>query len=372
MLGVYVHIPFCERKCNYCAFSSFVASEGMQAKYIDSLIQEIDEFGRTHKEEKYKNVDTIFLGGGTPNLLSTPLLEKLISKLKEAFDLHENLEFTIECNPNSLNFEKLESYKKMGINRISIGVQSLEDEQLKFIGRLHDKNQALKSIQESLSLFDDVSVDLLIGIKGMEKEGYIKSLESLSVLGVKHFSTYMLQVEDGTPLAKLTAENKGVLPDDEDCIDIYNETVKFLKSRGYNQYEVSNFAQNGFECKHNLKYWTGEDYIGFGLAAHSYINGRRFANAKTFEDYYNKKLALQEKLTTVQLIEEHIMLGLRCDQGVNLDYLASLGYNLAQNEHFDDFVNKNVLQLSEDGKRAFLNPEFYGVNNYIIVHLLQN
>lgn len=370
MLGVYIHIPFCERKCNYCAFSSFVASEQKQEEYIEFLIKEIKDFGENHKEARYKKVDTIFIGGGTPSLLKTNLFQKLVGQINETFQFSDDVEFTIECNPNSLTYEKLLKYKEMGINRISIGVQSLDDEQLRFIGRLHDANDAICAIKSALAIFDNVSADLLIGIKGMSKEGYLQGLKTLMDLGIKHVSTYMLQVEDGTPLATLTAQNKGILPDDEDCIDLYNETVKFLKEREFGQYEVSNFAKNGFACKHNIKYWTGEDYIGFGLSAHSYLNGKRFANAKTFEDYYAKKLAMDEKLTVSQLIEEHIMLGLRCNQGVSLDYLASMGCNFAQNEYFDDFVNKGILKLSGDNKKVYLNPDFYGVNNYIIVHLL--
>lgn len=368
MLGVYIHVPFCERKCSYCAFSSFVSSKEEQTRYVKALKEEIKTFCATNSQEKYRKVDTIFVGGGTPSILEIDLFSQIIDTLKENFEFSKNLEFTVECNPNSLTEEKLDFYKKVGVNRISIGVQSLDDEELKFIGRLHDGTGAINAVKKSLEKFDNVSVDLLIGIKGMNEDTYLKNLEILTSLGIKHISTYMLQVEKGTPLFNLVQKDSELLPSDEECIDVYNKTVDFLKQKGLIQYEVSNFARKGYECRHNIKYWTGEEYIGFGLSAHSYINGERFANAKTFKEYYNKKIALREKLTNEQLIEEHIMLGLRCNRGVDKMYLTSLGYDIAKNEHLSDFIEKGVIIQKED--RLYLNPDFYGVNNYIIVHLL--
>lgn len=368
MLGIYIHIPFCERKCSYCAFSSFVSSKDEQTRYVNALKEEIATFCAQHSKEKYRKVDTIFIGGGTPSILEKEMFAEIINSLKENFEFSQNLEFTVECNPNSLNEEKLDLYKKYGVNRISIGVQSLDDEELKFIGRLHDRIGAIGAVKKSLEKFDNVSADLLIGIKGMKGQNYLKNLEVLTSLGIKHISTYMLQVEKDTPLFDLVEEDRGILPSDEECIDVYNKTVDFLKQKGFCQYEVSNFAQKGYECKHNIKYWTGEEYIGFGLSAHSYLNGKRFANAKTFGEYYSKKIAMQEHLTAGQLIEEHIMLGLRCNKGVDKSYLLSFGYDICKNEYLADFVEKAVIIDTKE--RLFLNPEFYGVNNYIIVHLL--
>lgn len=367
MLGIYIHIPFCERKCNYCAFSSFVQKDEIDG-YINALIQEITDFCSQNSDEKYRKVDTIFIGGGTPSILSISQFEKIMKALKENFEFAEQLEFTIECNPNSLNEEKLLCYKSHGVNRISIGVQSLDDGQLAFIGRVHNKREAVEKIKQTLKIFDNVSVDLLIGIKGMEEDNFLNSLSTLANLGVKHFSTYMLQVEDGTPLAKLTKENPEILPSDEECIEVYNKTVDYLQKLNFAQYEVSNFAKEGYECKHNIKYWAGEDYAGFGLSAHSYINGWRYANSKTFKDYYDKNLALKEKLTTEQLIEEHIMLGLRCKKGIKKDYLLSLGYDITKNEYLKDYVKNGII--IENQNLLYLNPKFYGVNNFIIVHLL--
>ncbi len=370
MLGVYIHIPFCERKCNYCAFSSFVVDGTRQEEYVESLIDEIKTFGRTNNDEKHRKVDTIFIGGGTPSLLEPYLLKKIVETLRSVFNFEKNLEFTIECNPNSLTDEKLELYKQLGVNRISIGIQSLDEAQLKFIGRLHDAKSAIEATRKSLAKFDNVSADILIGIGGMNEENYLIGLEKLVNLGIKHVSTYMLQVEEGTPLARTVEENREILPSDEECIEVYNKTVKFLKNNGFNQYEVSNFAKKCCECKHNQKYWNGDEYVGFGLSAHSYINGERIANAKTFEEYYNREHEMKEVLTRGQLIEEHIMLGLRCSKGISIGYLSSLGYNIEENEYIAEFLKKGVVYRSEDGDRLHLNKDYYGVNNYIIVHLL--
>ncbi len=364
MLGVYVHIPFCQRKCNYCAFSSFVHEEEKQQEYIVFLCKEIENFAKTNT----KKVDSIFIGGGTPSLISTDLLWQVFHTLKNNFTIDEQAEITIECNPNSLTTQKLQEYKKMGINRISIGVQSLNDGALQFIGRLHNSKTAISAIKMAKEVFENVSVDLLIGVKGMQKEDFLADLRTLSQLGITHISTYMLQVEEGTPLSKMAENNPTLLPDDDECVGIYEGAVQELKKLGFNQYEVSNFAKEGCECLHNQKYWSGKEYIGFGLSAHSYLNGVRFANASNFNDYYNNKLAMSEKLTQNQLITEHIMLGFRCNLGVDKNYLKSLEFDIEKSEYLADFVKRGVVYQKDE--KLFLNPQYYGVNNFIIAHLL--
>ena len=366
MLGVYVHIPFCERKCSYCAFSSFVSSEVEQEKYINSLIQEIEDFAKCEKRE----IDTIYIGGGTPSLLSINLMQKLIKTLKDNFIWHDNLEFTIEANPNSISQDKLSFYKECGINRISIGVQSLDDDKLKTIGRLHSAEDAINAVKLAGKYFQNISVDMLIGLPNMNIKVFLKEIEYLTSLNVNHVSAYMLQVEDGTPLARKVKCNNAYLPDDDESVLAYEEMSKLLKEKGFERYEVSNFAKENFCSRHNFKYWTGEDYIGFGLSAHSYINGTRWANSKNFEKYYHRKIDMKEKLSFQQLIEEHIMLGLRCCHGIDKTYLVNLGYNIDENQHLKDFIEKGIIRQNYDKNRLYLNPDFYGVNNYIIVHLL--
>ncbi|MBQ8909324.1 MAG: radical SAM family heme chaperone HemW [Clostridia bacterium] len=362
MLGVYIHIPFCESKCAYCAFSSFVKAEDEHKKYIDKVI---DEIARYQGEKK---IDTIYIGGGTPSVLSMELIDKLIGAIKKHFILAENYEFTIEANPNSLTEEKLVCYKNNGVNRISLGVQSLNDVQLAFIGRKHSASQALEAISLAKKHINNISCDLLIGLKDMDVQQFCGQIDMLAGLGVNHISAYMLQIENGTPLEAMTRANPLLLPDDDQCVEVYDEMVKVLASLGYERYEVSNFAKYGYESRHNFKYWTGDDYIGFGLSAHSYINGRRFANAANFDDYYAGKLANEEILTKNQKLEEHIMLGLRCKAGISKQFLRIKGYNIDENESYAEFLQKGILL--DNGDNIKLNPKYYGVSNYIIVKLL--
>ena len=362
MKGVYIHIPFCEKKCSYCAFSSFVMGKDKIDEYILHLTKEI-------RKRKGEEVDTIYIGGGTPSLLDEKQIKDIFSALKETFKISKDVEITIECNPNSLTKEKAKLYKKLGINRISIGVQSLDDDKLKFVGRKHNAKQAKESIEIVKKCgFDNISIDLLIGLKGETEENFLSQLKILVDMGVKHISTYMLQIEDKTMLKKMVEENPNLLPNDEENVDIFEKTAKFLRKNGFLHYEVSNFAKKGFESRHNKKYWSGEEYIGFGLSAHSFEKGVRKANANTFKDYYQGKIALEEKLTDKQKIEEHIMLGLRCNLGIDTKYLERLNYNILDNENFKDFKEKGIL--IEEGNKVNLNPDFYVINNYVIVNLL--
>lgn len=364
MLGVYIHIPFCESKCHYCAFASFVRSEEEQEKYINSLIGEIENFAKREKRE----IDSIYIGGGTPSIISISLMKKLFDALKDNFKFNKNLEWTIEANPCSLTEEKLKFYKQNGVNRLSLGIQSLEDAQLQAVGRRHSGKQAMEKVQLASRYFENLSCDLLIGLPEMDKDKFLQQINWLCLNNVKHISAYMLQVEGGTPLVNMIDNKDIFLPDDDECIEVYDHMVKNLKNMGYQRYEVSNFAKEGYESRHNFKYWTGEDYVGFGLGAHSYLNGIRFANSSTFDGYYQRKLAQKEILTNNQKIEEHIMLGLRCKAGIDKEFLDKMGYNIEENEYFDDYIEKNIL--IKNNNKIKLNEDFYGVNNYIIASLI--
>ena len=381
MLAVYIHIPFCERKCNYCAFSSFACIDKEKDRYISSLLNEIENFdfknfefnsnllcvNRT-KTTSYE-VDTIYIGGGTPSLLTIEDLTKILNKIKEKFKISSNCEISIECNPNSLTYEKACGYKNLGINRVSLGIQSLDDEELKFIGRLHNSSQALDAIDMVKKAgIKNISCDMIIGLQNQTPETFKNQLETLIKKDIKHISTYMLQIEDGTPLAKFASHNADFLPSEDENAFVYKQASAFLEEHGFKRYEVSNFAKLGYESRHNFKYWTGENYIGFGLSAHSYIDGIRYANANNFADYYSRKLALKETLSKQELIEEHLMLGLRCARGVDLEYLQKLGKNIENNENFKYFLEKNVIFKVKN--KFFLNPDYYEVNNYVIVKLM--
>lgn len=364
MLGIYVHIPFCESKCHYCAFASFVRDEKEQEKYMNSLIEEIQNFSKKEK----RNIDSIYIGGGTPSIISTDLIGKLFKVLKENFVWSKDLEFTIEANPCSLTEEKILFYKENGVNRLSLGVQSLENDKLKAIGRRHDSLEATAKIKLAKEYIDNISVDLLIGLPDMDKEKFLLQIELLSSLNVKHISAYMLQLEENTRLLKMVENKEISLPDDDECVDAYEDMVNSLAKKGFERYEVSNFAKHGYESKHNFKYWTGEDYVGFGLGAHSYLNGVRFANSSTFDGYYKRELSQKEILTERQKMEEHIMLGLRCKAGISKEFLKKYGYDIEKSEKYIEFKEKSILNENED--KISLNPDYYGVSNYIIASIL--
>lgn len=366
MLGIYVHFPFCERKCVYCAFSSFVKFDE-EDRYINCLLKEIEEFAK--KYGRKIDADTIYFGGGTPSTVKVQNIKRVINKIKSCFNISPNSEITIECNPHSTDLEKLKAYKEMGINRISFGVQSLNDDELRFLGRLHNEKEALEKVGLAREAkFDNISADLIVGIKGQTEESLLKSVKGLINANVDHISSYMLQVEEKTPLFEMVKRNADLLPSDDECVKMYEKVVSTLEKAGYNQYEVSNFAKKGKESRHNFKYWTGENYVGFGLGAHSYYNLTRSANSSNFEDYYKGKIQMSEKLDREKLIEEHIMLGLRCERGISEGYLKSLGYNIRENENFE-FLKQNNILSDENGK-IYLNKKYYPVNNYIIVKLL--
>lgn len=362
-IRIYVHVPFCESKCSYCDFASFVCGEDLKDRYFNKLEKEI-------RECKYKDriVESIYIGGGTPSSVDIKYIHQIMQTIKEVFAVEKTAEISIECNPASGSLEKLSKYRELGINRISFGVQSLNDKTLKFLNRRHAKEEAIKAIKDAQKAgFENISVDLMIGVSQSEKS-LLDSAKTLIELGVKHLSAYMLQIEEGTPLFNAYQKDKTIVPDDDTCVRMYDRLVGFLKERGYCHYEISNFAMNGYECQHNLGYWVLDDYIGFGLSAHSYIDGVRFANSRNFDDYFSGILVSYEKITKGQQIEEKIMLGLRCQEGVSIEALQKLGYDITQNPNFARFVEKNVLKIN--GDKITLNPDFYGVSNGVIVELL--
>ena len=365
MLGIYVHLPFCESKCNYCAFNSFVASEEEKEKYLSVLIEDISFFAKSNRQV----VDTIYFGGGTPSLLSKEMFERLICAIKTNFKIDKNCEITLEANPNSLTEDKLICYKNNGVNRLSIGVQSLNDECLRFIGRRHNSIEATEKIKLAKNYFNNISCDLLIGLPTISSDEYIKTLKRLIELGVSHISSYTLQVEDNTPLKRMVEDNPNLLPCDDECAQYYEEVAAFLEKNNFHRYEVSNFAKKGYESKHNIKYWTGKDYIGFGLSAHSFINGKRWANADNLKDFYSHKIAMEEVLDEKELIEEHIMLGLRCFKGINISYLKNRHFDIESNAFYNQYLGEGVL-IKKGKNRVILNPKYYEVNNLVITNLM--
>ena len=325
-LGIYVHIPFCKRKCNYCDFISFADKAEYENQYVKSVIKEIENRWDRKNNYVYK-VDTIYIGGGTPSYISGESIEKIINKIKEVFIVSHKCEITIEINPGLIDEEKLRTFLKIGINRISIGCQSMNDEILKMLGRIHTKNDFLESYNLVKKVgFDNINVDLMIGLPNQSLEDVENSLAEIIDLNPNHVSVYSLIVEDGTNIEKQISLGSLVLPEEELERDMYHKVKKMLERNGYCHYEISNFAKKGFESKHNMNCWNQDEYIGFGLASHSYFDDKRFSNVENLDEYIsNIENGNFEKNTTVHEIQsseskkkEYMLLGLRKIEGVSI------------------------------------------------------
>ena len=360
--GIYVHIPFCESKCFYCNFVSANYSAEIKEKYIEALFKEIETVSTK------RTIYSIFIGGGSPSVLNSRLIVNLLEKIRSNFNISKNAEITIECNPNSLNYQKLKAYKKAGINRISIGIQSLDDGVLKLIGRRHNKSRAIQAIKMAKDVgFKNINVDLLIGIT--KNENIEKEIELLKSLGVTHISCYMLILEKNTILYNDVKNNKVKLLSEDESIQQYNMYLKALKQYNFKRYEISNFCLKGFECKHNINYWECGEYYGFGVSAHSYIDGVRYFNTDNilkYLDNFNNKV--YEKLTDKEKIEELIMLGLRMTKGVNLLSLKALGYNILENKNALKMLSLNLIKINK--RRLYITYKNFGIANQIILKLI--
>ncbi len=362
-IGIYVHIPYCRRKCKYCAFVSTESADTMRS-YVNAVKKDIESAG-----EAYGNVeaDSIYFGGGTPSVLFDGAVETILDKLAGTFRLRDP-EITVEANPESVS-DKLDEYKRAGVNRISIGVQSLSDEILKKIGRIHDRAQAIRTIDRTCSIFGNVSADVMLGLPSDTTDGVLSTLSELTEFPLKHLSAYGLKIEENTPLYGERG-NLGI-PDDDTQADMYEAVVDFLRERGFERYEISNFARPGYESRHNLKYWECCEYLGIGVAAHGYMNGERFAKTSDIARYIDNPAALsqREPIPPETSLFEHIMLGLRLEKGIDIDCL---------NRKFGiDFLSKYRAALSKlsgilriDGRRLAVKPEYFFCLNSVLVEFM--
>ncbi len=321
MTGIYIHIPFCRRKCLYCDFVSFpVCGEDALLSVEEYLIALIGEMAARRKELCGKTVDTVFLGGGTPSLLENGQISMLMQALYESFKIKEGAEITIEANPESITDEKARHWLGLGINRISIGVQSFNDIELKAIGRAHDSKMAKAALGIAKKAgFERISADLICCLPGQSEKSLLESIDAAAGLGAEHISCYQLQLEEGTPLEKMASLSQVVLPGDDDCGDMMAAAAELLERRGFSRYEVSNFAKPGHECLHNMNYWLRGDYLGLGLAAHSFLRdeGKRIANTSSPEEYMTGKTEGEVQiLTESDAQNETVMLGMRLSAGM--------------------------------------------------------
>lgn len=325
-IGLYIHIPFCKKKCSYCDFVSFCNKDSLIENYLEALKKEIEKFIFI----KY-NVTTIYIGGGTPSYIKEIYIKEILDLLKEKLVNNktswEDLEITIEVNPGTVNKEKLETYIKAGVNRLSIGLQSTSNKLLKQIGRIHTFEEFLDTYNLAKKVgFDNINVDLMIALPNQTIKDIKESLEKIVNLNPNHISVYSLIIEEGTLLEKQINDGKLKLPSDEEERKMYWYVKDFLELSGYNHYEISNFSKKGKESKHNLNCWNQEEYIGFGLVSHSYIDGIRFCNTSNLEGYIkniennnpdrNKKI--EEEQSKEDKEKEFMMLGFRKIEGVDI------------------------------------------------------
>ncbi len=327
-LQLYVHIPFCAKKCGYCDFVSMVLKEESQRPYVDQLIDEIRSQGRQYSDYY---ISTIYIGGGTPTLLKGTWIVNIMSAIYESFLVAASAEITIECNPGTVSVDKLKYYRQSGINRISIGLQSTVNEELKKLGRIHTFEDFLECFQMVREAgFTNTNVDLMSAIPNQTPATYKESLRRIVRLKPEHISVYSLILEPDTPFYRHyhnNAKNREELADEDTERRMYHLARKYLTEHGYEQYEISNYAKPGYECRHNYGYWTGAEYLGLGLGAHSYVLGKRFHVEKSLPKYM--KILMKKDLTSCYQdiedvdkaagMEEFFFLGLRLTKGVNLE-----------------------------------------------------
>ena len=369
-MEIYIHIPFCIRKCDYCDFLSGPSGPEGQADYVQALLREIQAV----EEGEGRSVSSIFIGGGTPSVLDERLLGDILREIRNRFKMEEDAEITIEVNPGTANIGKLQAYREMGINRLSIGLQSPEDRELKILGRIHNYGQFLETYQEARTVgFDNINIDLMSAIPDQTYEGWVKNLRTVAELEPEHISAYSLIVEEGTPFAA----RKLNLPDEDTEYNMYEATAQILKEYGFEQYEISNYARKGRECRHNVGYWIRQDYLGFGLGASSLYGKERFSNTADMKKYLENSKnpeKIREKepsLTREDEMAEFMFLGLRMTKGISkADFQRCFGCTIESvyGEVLEKYESMELL-LEKDG-RIFLSREGIHVSNSIMAEFL--
>ena len=320
-MELYLHMPFCVRKCAYCDFLSFPTDQETQNLYTRRLREDIDAMGKKYGDIP---VDTIFIGGGTPSVPDSALIVGIMEHVRKAFHVAEGAEISMEANPGTVTREKLTDYRRAGINRLSFGLQSANDRELKLLGRIHTWAEFLESFHLARECgFTNINIDLMSALPGQTRESWKDTLKRVTDLNPEHISAYSLIIEDGTPFGEKYGSEEGrkLLPDEDSEREMYHETKRFLRDCGYERYEISNYAKPGRACRHNIGYWTGLPYLGLGLGASSYMDGCRFAVNSDMKQYLEEKPGMftdVEKLTKKDMEEEFFYVGLRMTAGVSL------------------------------------------------------
>lgn len=371
-LSIYIHIPFCVKKCLYCDFLSAPCNSAERASYVEALVDEIYYSLRPDEDlmDKYE-VSTVFFGGGTPSLLSIEQIKSIMDALKERFAMDPEAEITMECNPGTVDMDKLEGIRALGINRLSIGLQSANDEELKRLGRIHNYKDFMSTYENARKAgFDNINIDIMSAIPGQSMDTYVDTLNKVVELKPEHISSYSLIIEEGTPYYLRYGDDvyEGIemeddtrvkelsdLPDEDTEREMYYETERVLNSGGYNRYEISNYSIQGKECKHNSGYWQGTEYLGFGIGASSYFKNVRYTNTDDFVDYISKCHKLGQDENPVYDDE---------DYDWSYDYISQLkkeGYHqaiqpLSENEKIEEYMYLGLRMMKGISiKRFYVN-----------------
>ena len=387
-LSIYIHIPFCKRKCLYCDFLSTPASAQERESYVEALLREIPLMAEICRGYE---IISVFFGGGTPSLLSGEQVRRIMSTVKMNYNLCTDAEISMECNPATASFDTLREYKKCGIDRLSIGLQSANDEELKALGRIHDYKQFLQTYEDARRAgFTNINIDLMSALPGQTYESYEETLKTVLALSPEHISAYSLIIEEGTPFYDMEL----ALPDEDTERFMYYRTNRLLQDEGYERYEISNFAKKGYECRHNLTYWTGIDYIGFGIGAASYFQGYRYKNISNIGVYKDKLSAVCreeigasgcgpftpdafawheeiQQLSKEEKMEEFMFLGLRLKKGISeSEFYEKFGRHVG--EVYPDALKRLIKEgvLVQKENHIYLSDKGTDVANYAMAQFL--
>ena len=370
MFGLYIHLPFCQKKCAYCSFNSIVYNPDLARKYLAALELEIRRY-----EQPLPPLTSIYFGGGTPSIFSPPEIETILSQCLKRFTLAGQPEISLEANPNTVNLENLKAYRKLGINRLSLGAQSLDSTHLATLGRLHTAGQVRIAAEQARQAgFDNLSLDMIFGIPGQTAAGFRRELEQLIGLSPQHISLYNLTLEEGTVLYEQVRQGKLPRPQEETEARMYRLATDLLAEAGFGHYEISNFARPTRQCRHNLNYWLSGEYLGLGAGACSYLSGKRWTNNPDIREYISalenggSPVTEMEEITDPIAVREWLMLRLRMLSGLeDGDFRQRFGRSLAE------IFGPRIKRLAEqnlvlwDGQRLKINPEKLFISNEVLV-----
>lgn len=376
-LGLYVHIPFCRSKCDYCDFCSIVPnSNSVVEHYTDALILQMEDYSARLRPYL---IDTVYIGGGTPTSLDEKRLTRIIENIYRNFKIAKKAEFTIEANPATCDLKSLRRLRKLGVNRLSMGLQSVHDNELRALGRIHTFADLRDTYEAARTAgFDNVSLDLMYGIPEQTEKSFAQTLSTVTALEPDHISMYALKIEDGTPFAR--RKDSLVLPDEDTQYSMYMNGVEYLASRGFERYEISNFARGKKYSAHNLKYWHCEEYFGLGAAAHSFLDGERISTTRNIRDFIDGLEIVNNDINVIDskvavkgeaLADDYVMLAMRLSEGVNVaDFNAKFGidFNEKYGAILDDYVDEGFVEKDERGYRFTSQGMF--VSNYILSDVL--